>query len=84
VKARTLQLVGVYSDPKRNPRRHTCTVAFLTRLSRAKVRAGDDAASAEWVADWRTLELAFDHAQVIEDAERLLRKSRTQREQGDG
>jgi 8-oxo-dGTP diphosphatase len=82
VEAHTLELVGVYSDPRRDPRNHTCAVVFLTRLRRAKPRAGDDAVAAEWVEDWRKLELAFDHARILRDAERLLLEApgrRTQR-----
>jgi 8-oxo-dGTP diphosphatase len=66
-----LRLIGVYSDPGRDPRGHTCSVAYLARVGRAEVTAGDDAAAAEWVADWRREKLAFDHAQIIADAERL-------------
>lgn len=67
-----LRLVGVYSDPGRDPRGHTCSVAYLAQVGRADVTAGDDAAAAEWVADWRRQKLAFDHAQIIADAEKLL------------
>ena len=67
-----LRLIGVYSDPGRDPRGHTCSVAYLARVGRAEVTAGDDAAAAEWVADWRRDKLAFDHAQIIADAEKLL------------
>jgi len=67
-----LQLVGVYSDPKRDPRGHTCSVAYLSRVDDANPTAGDDAAAAEWVDDWRSQSLAFDHAQIIADAEKLL------------
>jgi 8-oxo-dGTP diphosphatase len=67
-----LRLVGVYSDPDRDPRGHTCSVAYLARVARAEPVAGDDAAAAEWVADWRAEQLAFDHAQIIADAEQLL------------
>jgi 8-oxo-dGTP diphosphatase len=67
-----LTLVGVYSDPGRDPRGHTVSAAFLARLPAAMPpRAGDDAEAAEWVADWRGEALAFDHAQILEDAERL-------------
>ncbi len=72
VKASALSLVGVYSDPKRDPRGHTCSVAFLTRIEHAEPKAGDDAVAAEWVTDWRSLALAFDHAQILGDAERAL------------
>lgn len=67
-----LKLIGVYSDPKRDPRGHTCAVAYLGSGARGTARAGDDAAAAEWVADWRAESLAFDHAAIIADAERLL------------
>ena len=73
VKAGRLQLLGVYSDPKRDPRAHTCAVVFLTRVARATPKAGDDAAAAEWVEDWSKLELAFDHARILRDAKRKLR-----------
>lgn len=68
----SLRLVGVYSDPKRDPRGHTCSVAYLSQVDDAIPTAGDDAAAAEWVADWRSENLAFDHAQIIADAEKLL------------
>jgi 8-oxo-dGTP diphosphatase len=73
VKAGPLRLLGVYSDPKRDPRAHTCAVVFLTRVARATPKAGDDAAAAEWVEDWSKLELAFDHARILRDAKRKLR-----------
>lgn len=73
VSAGDLRLVGVYSDPSRDPRGHTVSVAFLARLAAAAdAVAGDDAAAAEWIADWRGETLAFDHAQVLGDAEKLL------------
>jgi 8-oxo-dGTP diphosphatase len=72
VVVRTLSLVGVYSDPHRDPRGHTCSVTYLGHVEDEQPRAGDDAAAAEWVADWRGLTLAFDHAQILRDAERLL------------
>lgn len=72
VKAGRLRLIGVYSDPKRDPRGHTCSVAFLARVARAAAKAGDDAAAAEWVESWSKVELAFDHANILRDAERAL------------
>ena len=54
------------------PRGHTCSIAYLARVGRAEPQAGDDAAAAEWVADWRAETLAFDHAQILADAEKLL------------
>jgi len=68
IEVRELKLVGVYSDPKRDPRGHACSVAYLAQVATAKLTAGDDAAAAEWVEDWRREKLAFDHADIIADA----------------
>lgn len=61
-------LIGVYSDPKRDPRAHTVSVAFRVRPKSTAVRGGDDAASAAFVADWKNLELAFDHNAIVADS----------------
>lgn len=69
-----LQLVGVYSDPRRDPRGHTVSVAYLARLPDApNPKAGSDAEAAEWVKDWRELDLAFDHAKIVADAEKIMK-----------
>jgi 8-oxo-dGTP diphosphatase len=46
-----LHLIGVYSDPKRDPRGHSCSVAFMAQVARATAKAGDDAEAAQWVAE---------------------------------
>ena len=74
VKAGKLHLVGVYSDPKRDPRFHSAAVAYLTRVRAPKATAGDDAAAVEWIDDWRKVDLAFDHNIILRDAMRLLEK----------
>lgn len=74
--ARDLVLVGVYSDPGRDPRAHTASVAFSTVITAQRPRAGDDAAAAEWVKDWSKQQLAFDHAQIVRDAYRLMRRKK--------
>jgi 8-oxo-dGTP diphosphatase len=72
-----LTLVGVYSDPKRDPRGHMVSVAYGTLLpSAVPPRVGSDAVSAEWVKDWRQVTVAFDHAQILADAEAMLRQRR--------
>jgi 8-oxo-dGTP diphosphatase len=65
---RNLRLIGVYSKPDRDPRGHTVSIAFLADADISKMQAGSDAASAEVVENWRELQLAFDHRDIIEDA----------------
>jgi 8-oxo-dGTP diphosphatase len=76
VAAGRLRLVGVYSDPARDPRGHTVAVVYLTRVRAVRARAGDDAAGADWIEDWRSEPLAFDHARILADAMRLARRGR--------
>jgi 8-oxo-dGTP diphosphatase len=74
-----LRLVGVYSAPDRDPRGHTCSVAFLARTRKTAVaRAGDDATAVNWIKDWRRTDLAFDHRRIIGDAMRLLERIRNE------
>jgi 8-oxo-dGTP diphosphatase len=72
-----LQLIGVYSEPSRDPRGHTVSVAYTTLLPESpSPQAGSDAAAAEWVKDWRALDLAFDHAEILEDVETLTSRTK--------
>jgi 8-oxo-dGTP diphosphatase len=71
LKTKSQRLIGVYSDPKRDPRGHTVSVAFLIQVEPGDPKGGDDAASAEFVADWQTKKLAFDHNKIVADALRL-------------
>lgn len=74
VKVRKIALIGVYSDPKRDPRGHTCSVAFLARVLRVKSTAGSDAAESVWIKNPMREKLAFDHRKIIADALKLSRK----------
>lgn len=74
IDGRIVGLVGVYSDPKRDPRRHSVAVSFLVRPLSLRVAGGDDAASAEWIEDWRAVKLAFDHEDIVADAARLAKR----------
>ena len=62
-----LGLVGVYSDPGRDPRGHVVSVAFLAR-GRGVLLAGSDARAAGIFSRERLPPLAFDHEAIISDA----------------
>jgi len=66
-----LRLVGVYSDPKRDPRSHVVSVVYMGEVKTANPKAGDDASDARWVKYWRRAKLAFDHADILSDADAL-------------
>ncbi len=61
------ELFQVYSDPARDPRRHTLTVVYIGRAS-GEPKGSDDAAAAG-VFDESSLPtpLAFDHARILSD-----------------
>ena len=61
------RLVGVYSDPERVPRGHNVSVAFLARVLSGDLVAATDASEVA-VLDPSSVELAFDHRKIIEDA----------------
>ncbi|MBX9773654.1 MAG: NUDIX hydrolase [Xanthobacteraceae bacterium] len=73
--AASLSLIGVYSDPGRDPRGHTVSIAYLVHVVEFIPRAGDDAAGAEFVADCERKVLAFDHNKIAADARALLATS---------
>jgi 8-oxo-dGTP diphosphatase len=62
------QLIGVYSQPGRDPRHHVVTIAYLFFVESAQDVAGDDAAAAAFHQDWASLSLAFDHDRILKDA----------------
>jgi len=62
------QLLGLYSDPSRDPRFHTVSAVYICRAD-ALPQAGDDARSAKLVAleDLGKESFVFDHGKIIND-----------------
>lgn len=75
------RLIGIYSHPKRDPRAHNVTGAFLAKPismdQAATARAGDDAGALLWIdpasEEFHSLPLGFDHDKIIADALSLPR-----------
>jgi 8-oxo-dGTP diphosphatase len=63
-------LIGVYSDPHRDPRGHVVSVCYFSKGS-GKLVSGSDAKSAEVFTLDELPVLAFDHDKMIGDALRL-------------
>lgn len=63
-------MVGVYSDPDRDPRQHTMSVVYWASLvhPQAVPCGGDDAAQAQFFSfDALPEPIAFDHRRIITD-----------------
>jgi len=67
-----LHLLGVYSDPDRDPRGHTVSVVFAATGSGVP-SAGDDAADVLLVDPAHPPETVFDHDRILADYCRLVR-----------
>jgi len=61
------KLVGIYSEPDRDPRGHTVSVVFKLGITGGTMQAGDDAAEIALFPFEGLPELAFDHAKIISD-----------------
>jgi 8-oxo-dGTP diphosphatase len=61
------RLIGVYSEPERDPRGHNVSVAFLVRVLSGELAAATDASEVS-VLNPSSVELAFDHRRIIDDA----------------
>lgn len=69
IEVETLIQVGAFGKPGRDPRQHTVSVAFTGKASsNAKVQAADDAKEARWFDRNKLPNLAFDHADIIKEA----------------
>ena len=67
LKTKIKDLVGVYSDPGRDPRGHTVSVVYLLEMQGGGLKSGDDASDVMFF-DLRHLpELSFDHEHIIKD-----------------
>ena len=72
LKTKIIDLVGIYSDPNRDPRGHTVTAVFLLKEQGGKLKEGDDAADAKFFDINQLPELSFDHDIIISDILRRI------------
>jgi ADP-ribose pyrophosphatase YjhB (NUDIX family) len=69
---RLIEILGVYSDPKRDPRKHIITTVFVGEINGDKniePIAGDDAADTRWIpiGSIQDFTFAFDHKRILND-----------------
>ena len=66
LEVKNLQLLGIYSDPARDPRGHTASVVYVAEAGGEPV-AGDDAREAGVFEPGRAPQAAFDHDKILSD-----------------
>ncbi len=69
LEVRLKTLLGLYSDPTRDPRGHTVTAVYIGE-ARGTPQGGDDAARAQAFDPMQPPPLVFDHALVLSDYRR--------------
>jgi 8-oxo-dGTP diphosphatase len=64
------EIIGVYSDPNRDPRGHTVSVVFHAKWVTGDLKGDDDASLANLFTrdELQAVEMAFDHRSVLVDA----------------
>lgn len=62
-----IALLGIYSDPKRDTRGHTVTAVYVAEATGMPTAADDAKNFGLFTFDNLPEQLAFDHAQVLED-----------------
>ena len=68
-----LHRVGIFDAVDCDPRERIITVAYYTILDKpAEVSGLDDAAQAKWFSLTELPDLAFDHKEILQEAERVL------------
>lgn len=67
LETRIVRLVGVYSDPDRDPRGHTVTLAYALEAIGGVLRAASDAKAIALLDLENLPRMAFDHAKIVAD-----------------
>ena len=63
------KLIGVYSNPERDPRRHTMTIAYLVNRISGEVKIDHEATEFKFFEVGNLPEkMGFDHRDVVQDA----------------
>ena len=60
-------ILGVYSDPERDPRGHTVSVVFELKVTGGKLKSGSDAKDVKLFSFKELPKLAFDHDEIVRD-----------------
>ena len=77
LKVKLKEILGVYSEPKRDPRRHIISTVFIAESIYGKLEGKTDAKEAKWFSIDDIPELAFDHLKIINDFKKWKKEKST-------
>ncbi|RME55534.1 NUDIX hydrolase [Candidatus Woesearchaeota archaeon] len=62
------EIIGVYSDPERNPKKHLITTVFVAKPKSFELKDNEEAEPFwEEISNVKSLNLAFDHNKIFND-----------------
>jgi len=67
LKVKIKDLIGIYSNPNRDPRGHTISIVYLLEIKSGILKSGDDASDAKFFNLDNLPDLSFDHDKIIND-----------------
>lgn len=73
---RLVALLGIYSDPDRDPRGHTASAVYVAEATGEPQGADDAAEAGIFMPDALPEPLAFDHARILADYRTFRREGR--------
>jgi ADP-ribose pyrophosphatase YjhB (NUDIX family) len=78
-----IAILGVYSDPQRDPRMHTISVTFIARIVQGNEDAYDDAPALQWINIDDELDrliqskqIALDHSKILKNYKKWIKSVR--------
>jgi len=80
IKGKMKTLIGAYSDPKRDPRGHTITIAYLVDYISGKLNSSGETREVKWFKLDDLPNLAFDHKVIIKDALHAIRRKNCEKD----
>lgn len=77
LKTRVVQFVGLYDDPKRDPRGHVITAVYILEKTGGSIRNSNETTNVRfWALNKLPKDMAYDCRQIIKDALKLYKKKR--------
>ncbi|MDI6721320.1 MAG: NUDIX hydrolase [Candidatus Aenigmarchaeota archaeon] len=68
------RLIGVYSDPKRDPRWHSIGIAYMMKVTGGKLCINEESEEARFFGKLPQ-KMAFDHAKIARDAFKMAKEN---------
>jgi 8-oxo-dGTP diphosphatase len=75
VKVEPIDILGVYSDPNRDPRGHIMSITFIAKITSGELKAGDGVAELRWIEinNLTNIKFGFDHSKILDDYQSWLK-----------